>query len=52
MDNQAIFDNDGRRLGIDRLKFSYDDYGPERRSSVDRRSDIDRRCKLRKKDSL
>jgi len=32
-----------RRCGIERRKFDYDAYAPERRSGVDRRSGIDRR---------
>ncbi len=48
MDNTIIFDNMGKRLGIDRRIFSYDDYGPERRSGYERRTGIDRRYKLRK----
>ena len=42
-----LLDNDGRRLGIDRRRFSYDFHVPERRSGKDRRSGLDRRQKLR-----
>ncbi len=48
MDNNIIFDNMGKRLGIDRRIFSYDDYGPERRSGYERRTGSDRGYKLRK----
>ncbi len=48
MDNKTVSDNYGRRLGIDQRIFSYDDYGPDRRSGYDRRSGLDRRCKQRK----
>jgi hypothetical protein len=40
-------DNGGRRLGIERREFSYDQYIPERRSGKDRRSGLDRRLKPR-----
>ena len=40
-------DNGGRRLGIERLVFSYDQYIPERRSGKDRRSGKERRRKSR-----
>ena len=36
-------DNGGRRLGLERRKFSYDIHLPERRSNVIRRSSADRR---------
>ena len=36
-------DNGGRRLGIERRRFSYTHYIPERRSGNDRRSGHDRR---------
>jgi hypothetical protein len=41
----AVFqsDNGGRRLGLERRKFSYDIHVPERRSNTIRRSSIDRR---------
>jgi hypothetical protein len=46
----ALFsmDNGGRRLGIDRRKYSYTIHIPERRSGKDRRSGFDRRLKPRK----
>jgi hypothetical protein len=44
---EYIRDNGGRRLGIDRRQFSYDEHIPERRSLKDRRSGIDRRLKPR-----
>jgi hypothetical protein len=40
-------DKGGRRLGIERRQFSYDEYLPERRSGKDRRSGFDRRTKER-----
>ena len=40
-------DNGGRRLGIERREFSYDQHIPERRSGKDRRSGLDRRLKPR-----
>lgn len=39
----AIRDNGGRRLGIERRKYRYIMYIPERRSFRDRRSGSDRR---------
>jgi hypothetical protein len=36
-------DNGGRRSGVDRRRFSYARYIPERRSGEDRRSGADRR---------
>lgn len=39
-------DNGGRRLGLERRKFSYDIHLPERRSNIIRRSSIDRRNDL------
>ncbi len=36
-------DNGGRRLGLERRKFSYDIHLPERRSHTIRRSSVDRR---------
>lgn len=38
-----LIDNGGRRLGIERRRFSYTHYIPERRSGNDRRSGHDRR---------
>jgi hypothetical protein len=40
-------DKGGRRSGIERRQFSYDEYLPERRSGKDRRSGFDRRTKER-----
>jgi len=40
-------DNGGRRLGIERREFSYDQHIPERRTGEDRRSRKDRRRKSR-----
>jgi hypothetical protein len=38
MGNPAyIFDNGGRRLGIERRQFAYSHYYPERRAGIDRR---------------
>lgn len=42
-----ITDNGGKRLGLDRREFSYDEHIPERRSGKDRRSGLDRRQKPR-----
>jgi hypothetical protein len=33
-------DNGENRLGIDRRRFSYSDYYPERRSGIDRRQSV------------
>ena len=41
--NAAIFDNGGRRAGIERREFCYANHIPERRSGRDRRSGHDRR---------
>ncbi len=41
---QGLRDNGGRRSGVDRRKFSYTGYIPERRAVEDRRSRLDRRC--------
>ena len=38
-----IYDNGGRRSGIDRRSTSYTTHIPERRSAFDRRSNSDRR---------
>jgi hypothetical protein len=43
----SIKDKGGRRSGIDRRQFSYNDHIPERRSGKDRRSGFDRRLKPR-----
>ncbi len=42
-----ITDNGGKRLGLDRREFSYDEHSPERRSDKDRRSGLNRRQKPR-----
>ena len=42
-----LSDNGGRRSGIERREFSYDQHIPERRSGMDRRNGDDRRLKLR-----
>lgn len=39
----SVEDNGGRRLGIDRRRFSYDSHIPERRSGSERRNKRDRR---------
>jgi hypothetical protein len=39
-------DKGGRRLGVERRQFSYDQYIPERRSGHERRSGKDRRSGL------
>jgi hypothetical protein len=38
-----LWDNGGRRLGLERRQYSYADHVPERRSGDDRRSGRDRR---------
>ncbi|MDL1985253.1 MAG: hypothetical protein LWX54_13875 [Deltaproteobacteria bacterium] len=43
MNDTYIFDNGGRRSGIERRSFSYTNYFPERRSDKDRRNGVDRR---------
>lgn len=43
-------DNGGRRLGLERRRFSYTAYIPERRSGEDRRSGLDRRRSIRQDD--
>ena len=45
--NQILPDNEGRRSGIERREFLYDQHIPERRSGKDRRSGFDRRLKQR-----
>jgi hypothetical protein len=42
-----IHDNEGRRSGIERREFYYDECIPERRSGGDRRRELDRRLKSR-----
>lgn len=46
MNNADVFDNEGRRSGIERRKFSYSNHFPERRCGEDRRSGVDRRKKI------
>ena len=41
--NTELFDNGGRRSGIERREFSYSGYYPERRNGQDRRCGMDRR---------
>ncbi len=41
-----IKDNGGTRLGIDRRKFEYTAYAPERRSGKDRRKGFNRRSRM------
>ncbi|MDL2124149.1 MAG: hypothetical protein LWX51_13980 [Deltaproteobacteria bacterium] len=43
MSDAYILDNGGRRFGIERRKFSYTNYFPERRFGNDRRKGVDRR---------
>ena len=38
-----LFDNGGRRAGVERRQFVYAGHIPERRSGIDRRSGIERR---------
>ena len=45
--SKILHDNGGRRSGIERREFSYNEYIPERRSGNDRRSGLDRRLKSR-----
>lgn len=45
-----ISDNGGRRTGVDRRRFSYSDYIPERRSGHDRRIISDRRSGHERRD--
>ena len=39
----SLRDNGGRRSGLDRRRFSYSGYIPERREGAERRSGLDRR---------
>ena len=43
IEKTELFDNGGRRSGIERREFSYSGYYPERRSGIDRRNGTDRR---------
>ena len=47
-----LIDNGGRRLGIERRRFSYTYYIAERRSGNDRRSDKERRSNSYSKVSI
>jgi hypothetical protein len=42
-------DNGGRRSGLERRRFSYDGYIPERRLGAERRSGTDRRAGLERR---
>ena len=46
--SDILHNNGGRRCGIERRQFSYDQHIPERRSGKDRRSGFDRKVKPRK----
>ena len=46
MSGSYILNDNGRRSGIERRRFSYTNYLPERRHGGDRRSGDDRRKKL------
>ena len=43
MNDADVLDNGGRRFNIERRKFSYTNYFPERRTGEDRRSGVDER---------
>ena len=45
--SQLLPDNGGRRSGIERRQFSYNQHIPERRSGKDNRSEFDRRLQSR-----
>jgi len=47
MNRKISLDNDGRRSGTDRRRFSYALHIPECRSSIDRRKGLDRRIQQR-----
>jgi hypothetical protein len=49
MNNKTLHDNNDRRSGIDRRRFSYAVYIPERRSNMDRRKGLDEQSQERKK---
>jgi hypothetical protein len=49
MNNKTFPANDDRRSGIDRRKFSYAVYIPERRSNIDRRKGLDGHRQQREK---
>ena len=48
MNNKIYLDNDGRRSGTDRRRFSYSVHIPERRTRIDRRKNSERRGDQRK----
>ena len=49
MNNKTLPENDDRRSGIDRRKFSYAVYIPERRSNIDQRKGLDKQSQQREK---
>jgi hypothetical protein len=49
MNNKTLHDNNDRRSGIDRRRFSYAVYIPERRSNIDRRKGLDEQSQQREK---
>lgn len=49
MNNKTLPDNDDWRSGIDRRRFSYAVYIPERRSSIDRRKGLDEQRQQKEK---
>jgi hypothetical protein len=49
MNNKILPENDDRRSGIDRRRFSYAVYIPERRSNIDRRKGLDEQSQQREK---
>jgi hypothetical protein len=49
MNNKTLPENDDRRSGIDRRRFSYAVYIPERRSNIDRRKGLDEQSQQREK---
>jgi hypothetical protein len=42
--SNGLFDNGGRRSGIERRRFQYTSHIPERRTAHERRSGFERRC--------
>jgi len=51
-DAQVVFnlrDKGGRRIGLERRRFSYDGYIPERRLQADRRTGVERRMGLERR---
>lgn len=47
--DEFLYDNEGRRCGVERRTFSYTCYIPERRTGNERRSGQDRRMSQRLK---